>query len=807
MKRRIFIKSAIAFICVLFFFKKRSFADLRFSYVNKHAKSEGLCSTINDLRRYEPSFIDEIVQVKNFSHSISFIEVGIFFYDAYDKITPDNGGTCIVTISGNRWKRNVTDSINVNWFGAVGSENKTSIRQCIESGTFTSLFEVKRIFYGQHIELDDLWDNVAIQASFLACPKGVSVVFNYNKSYILNKGIKSYSCFSINGNGSTLIVDQSAPSNMLVLDIGEKLYDQPILDVTLEAGSDNVSRNLIGGDLKAGDLVSFYTDTIRSGKQFENIRPYFHGMRAKVIKVLEHKILLDRKIYNVLSLTRVSAHRGSELTSLKNIYIDATRFQEHLQPLSGVRLTGTNLVVHNVTMIGNKFCGAGLLLIGCKGHVFNSEISGFTNIQGLPLPGRVGYGIYVDCNDVLIENMTFKNNKHHVTCASRDFVMEGFVLKDSVGITDDYGRTNNVNAAFDIHSNVLGIPLFTNLDISTVGPAFNIRNGSARISNCRIVSNRLDQRKPGLINFFDYEEFSNFYFIDNDLVCSHNISLFHFGDLYSFTEIIVSNNKGSIGSIIDQVIGIKKIGVLKILNNVFNNLNSLLTLNLNIIEPNSSVNEVSEVTLKDNRFYCRSANKPLLLITAKKRIKVDKFQIINTLISSDYVNVLFENINFANEFIIENSKFTNSIKNNENSVLSFHKCNTPNFRIAGFLFSKGSINFLFDGKDELTNNVYNFDVENSTLGNFLMGAVDFVSSKSTIEKLHFTNNIFNGENGPFISVSDSISIPEMLDNKAVVIADNVFSSDVDSSFNISDINLRKDMLLKRNIFSHKNMSL
>lgn len=90
--------------------------------------------------------------------------------------------------------------------------------------------------------------------------------------------------------------------------------------------------------------------------------------------------------------------------------------------------------------------------------------------------------------------MTFKNNKHHVTCASRDFVMDGFILKNSMGFTDNSDKTLNVNAAFDVHSNVLGTPIFSNLDITTVGPAFNIRNGSAKIDNCKITSRRDDEK-------------------------------------------------------------------------------------------------------------------------------------------------------------------------------------------------------------------------------------------------------------------------------------------------------------------------
>lgn len=808
MKRRYLIKSIIALLSTLFIVRKKTFAEniviqkkpeLNYSFYKK-------CATINDLRRYEPRSSVDIVIVDNYSLAIGFTEPGVFFYDSNDNTSLDNGGTCIVTTLGKRWKREINNSICVNWFGTIGNGNKLTIKDCIINGTFSSYSEVKSIFFRQNLELDDLWDNCAIQATFHACPSTVSVIFDQNEFYYINKGIKANSCLSINGNGATLIVDESALANIVVLDIGEKIVDHPISDVTLSKGSEFFPRNLISGDFKEGDLISFYSKTIRSGKQFENIRPYFHGVRVKAVKKLTDKIVIDRNIYTNLSLSRVTVHRGSELTCLKNINVDATRFCKSIPPLSGVRITGTNIVVNSVKIIGNRYCGAGLLLIGCSGHVFDSDISGFTNTQGLPAPGRVGYGIYVDCNDTLIENMTFKNNKHHVTCASRDFVMDGFILKNSMGFTDNSDKTFNVNAAFDVHSNVLGTPIFSNLDITTVGPAFNIRNGSAKIDNCKITSRRDDEKKPGLINFFDIENFGKFHFIDNTLTCGHNISLFHFGSIEHFSEIIVENNKGSIGCFIDQVMKVKKIGVLILSNNVINNLNSLLTFRGEHIDSTCITNEVSNLLLKENRFYCRSSGRPIISIVSKYEMKIDRLWIVNTLISSNFLNINFNNVNIETEFLIHNTKL---LANNSKSKpyekakfdgVSFYNCNIPCVNISHSVLYKCHINLEFYSNDGKANKTCNINISNCTMGSFCLHVVEPSLYGVNIKSIHFKGNIFNSDDSPFISLSGLSKSTGLFNDLKVDIIDNVFNSSFTSSFKDPDNLLNTSFLLENNQF-------
>lgn len=79
-------------------------------------KKIGRCSDIATLRTIEPTSDNQKIEVIRYATGYKAV-TGYFEYDATDTTTADDGGVCIVTASGKRWKRIFDGAINVAWFG------------------------------------------------------------------------------------------------------------------------------------------------------------------------------------------------------------------------------------------------------------------------------------------------------------------------------------------------------------------------------------------------------------------------------------------------------------------------------------------------------------------------------------------------------------------------------------------------------------------------------------------------------------------------------------------------------------------
>jgi hypothetical protein len=72
---------------------------------------------------------------------------GVFYYDASDTTTADNGGTVIVDAASKRWKRQYSGPLNANWFGDLSSAFTASVQAAITAaGTYGTV----QIPYGSY---------------------------------------------------------------------------------------------------------------------------------------------------------------------------------------------------------------------------------------------------------------------------------------------------------------------------------------------------------------------------------------------------------------------------------------------------------------------------------------------------------------------------------------------------------------------------------------------------------------------------------------------------------------------------------
>ncbi|HCI6432182.1 TPA: hypothetical protein NPO98_002056 [Klebsiella quasipneumoniae subsp. similipneumoniae] len=568
---------------------------------NKTQKSDLVVDYISDMIKLDNVSDGQNIMVRNHSSGLPYDKPAIFTVINDNKLVKENAGTCFSGVSGVKFIRKSSSPLDVNWFGAT--ETNIKIKDLISESDKEILRIVKSVT-GKEYSDGDYFNNLALAAAFKACGDGQQVVLGNNKKYMINKPVDCYSCLNIDFQNSTLKADADMPAGSYVLSIGKQLYSIKSEDLYLEQGSTKLSlpESVKKGDLKPGDLISLKSTDVRNGEQYKNIRPYHHGMRAVITEVSDSYIVFDRPAYSSFKISEIIVHKGSNSTSLLNANIDLQASRKVMPPLSGVKLTGTNININNVKVRGNEFCGAGLLVLGCKSRVVNTFVSGFCNVQGLPLPGRVGYGIYVDCSDTRVEKSHFESNKHHVTCASRDYVMSNITVTDCTAITSDKDIHNDVNASFDLHSNVIGNIEFHHLKITTKGPAFNIRNGQATITDCVISSSRYNKNTPALINVFEYKDVSNISFERNRVYCGENIRLFHFGEMSKIENISIVNNSGNVAGIFDADIMGSDITSINISGNRFNKMKFLLNFN-----SKNKKSNIKNIKLVDNVFI-QSAN-------------------------------------------------------------------------------------------------------------------------------------------------------------------------------------------------------
>lgn len=90
----------------------------------------GRCATVANLRKMEPKTPGQRIDIAEYAPG-SKNGGGYFFYDADDKTSKDDGGFCIVTPKGARWKRDIghIGALNVTHFGAI-PDGKTD---CIDA--------------------------------------------------------------------------------------------------------------------------------------------------------------------------------------------------------------------------------------------------------------------------------------------------------------------------------------------------------------------------------------------------------------------------------------------------------------------------------------------------------------------------------------------------------------------------------------------------------------------------------------------------------------------------------------------------
>ncbi|MCO7511783.1 hypothetical protein NJH77_21265 [Serratia fonticola] len=728
----------------------------------------GRCPSIAVLRVIEPTLYLQKIDVAEYSTGYKS-GGGYFYHDSADTTTADNGVTVIVTAGGMRWKRPPSGTVLVEWAGARGDG------------------------------VSD--DTEALRLAHAACVNAERIELTEGKTYLVTGGVNSGLSGGIVGNGAT-IKATSGTVGFTVLSFGKLKGSLSGLSVPVIKGARSFTIPGISAIATRGDMISLGSDNIRVPVATgSTTNPYYHGMRAKVLSVSGDTISIDRQLYAAFTISKVQVHKGFSSMSAENLTLDLTSVGNVPYLVEGLSFTGTNIHIKGLEIKGSKYCSAGLVLAGSVAKVEASDFGGFCNINGVSTGGRTGYGVYLDCNDTVVDSCHFRDNKHNLTCASRSYVMSGLVVN---GCETDtiLGSDYNVLAAFDLHANVVGVPTFTKNHIRCAGAAFGIRNGGARMTDNYIESDRSDESTPALIGTDESKIFYCLDFTNNHLVCSSNLRLFSFAEGDELNNVTVRGNTGTIGSIINQAMNTGKVQNMAITGNRLSGMRKIFEMSkrspsspqtlISIIDNLEITNnnfDVTDGSLGDPaiRIWCHAATAP------NNKLEVRNLKISDCYIKSNDTPIRFDYVSFIRSITISDLKLTHNVSSNivtapTQQSVHFENCSTllgavKDIRAPGRIYYTGEVAQSVSGGTAYIGEA--LTVQLSVKNNEVAAIIFSESRPGTSSYMSFSNsdisnNTFINQYGTQIGFSTSRNTTGWPDSGVVDVRNNRLSGGTES---------------------------
>lgn len=631
-------------------------------------------------------------------------------------------------------------------------------------------------------------DTLALQQMFSS---GKNISFPYNKIYNITDKLVSTDCNIISGNGSTIKYSKTPTSGITILTIGKSKGTISNLNITVNSGDSSLTIPGISSIISSGDLLSLRSSTLRVPASESN---YLFGQRCIVKEISGDTVTLFEPIFESFTVTSCNIHSGKNQYEINNLNLDMTSVGSTTVLVEGISITGVGMKVTNCKIKGSSYCSAGLVLQGYNANIQNNVISGFLNANGVASGGRTGYGIYIDCNNTLIQNNTLSSNKHQVTCASRQFVMKGLtVIGNSAS---SYGIPTS-EAVFDLHANVLGSPLFGYNTIHASRSTFGIRNGGAKMIGNSIYSYRPSDSTPALIGLDEYQTVYDIEFSGNTLDCGTNIRLFNFGELNTINNLTIDSNIGTIGSIIDQAINVAKINDLTITNNKLSGLSKIINVNRRSSASTQTLfSELNRCNISNNYFNCTNDNLTDYVINlwthantlpANKLIVSDLKIKNNNIISAD-TPIVFDFIKLTGISDISNNILNHPISSGTitpptQSSISINNTSVESLISIGNKIS-GRYRFTINSTQSSTSTAYpaedlsvTVDIQSNTgLGLTFENLVNAATNRYTFGNSTISNNKFIGtygttigfvtaynpsgwNNGGIVSISNNLLLP------------------------------------------------
>ena len=626
-------------------------------------------------------------------------------------------------------------------------------------------------------------DTIALQQAFSS---GKNVSFPYNKTYVITDRLTATDLDTIYGNGSTLKYTKTPTTGLTILTIGKSKGTISNLSVSVSEGDTTITIPGISAFISQGDLLSLRSSTLRVPASESN---YLFGQRCIVRSISGDTITLYEPIYESFVVTSCNIHSGKNHYEINNLSLDMTSVGNTSVLVEGISITGVGMKVTNCNILGSSYCSAGLVLQGYNANITNNVISGFLNANGVASGGRTGYGIYIDCNNTLIENNTLSANKHQVTCASRQFVMKGLVVIGNNA--SSYGISTS-EAVFDLHANVLGVPLFGYNTIHASRSTFGIRNGGAKMIGNSIYSYRPSDTTPALVGLDEYQNVYYIEFSGNKLNCGTNIRMFNFGELNTINNLIIDSNVGTIGSVIDQSMNVSKINDLTVTNNNLTGLYKIINANKRSSASTQTMfSELNRCNISNNYFNCSNDNLVDYVLNiwthanndTTSKLIISDLKIKNNNIISKDTPIIFDFVKLTGITDISNNTLTHDVSSGTvtpptQTSIAFNNSSVDSL-VSHTNKISGRLRFTINQTQTSTSTNYpsedlNLTVDiqsNSGLGLTFENLVNNTSNRYTFGNSTICNNKFIGTYGTTIGFVTAVN-PTGWNNGGIVLISN-----------------------------------
>lgn len=324
-------------------------------------------------------------------------------------------------------------------------------------------------------------DTVALQKALTACPDGGTVELEPGKVYRTSALLWSAKAHEINGNGATIKPDAlTVAQGSSVITMGKQLSSHTgFAPFSFVSGASKITLPA-GVTATVGDLLLLQSTDVYVA--VAGGTDYPHGMFAVVTSVAGQVVGLSCAAYATFTVLSIIKYQGAPKLKISGVVFDLSSHPNTYGVYGALAMIGTNITVSDCRIIGNAYAGEGIAVSGENAIVERNTVSGFLNTQGLPLPGRLGYGVNVGANNTVVRDCVLTNNKHGVTGGSRVAVIRNTAIVHNQ-ITEDITLAAGTFAgSIDMHCGHTGRLIVSDNAVAGYSALINVRNKTASIT-------------------------------------------------------------------------------------------------------------------------------------------------------------------------------------------------------------------------------------------------------------------------------------------------------------------------------------